>query len=139
LTPSNCRDLLFDDVIWVQEALKDHYDFTLKMQASGVEVLELNDVMAPTLDPPDARAFVLDRPLPAHLAAGYDRRDPPLARCDAGKTLADHLIRGIAISDLAESDIRKRLVGRSAAPISSCPRSPTRSSNAIHRAGSTEA
>ena len=27
LTPGNCRDLLFDDVIWVHEAQKDHYDF----------------------------------------------------------------------------------------------------------------
>jgi len=27
LTPGNCHDLLFDDVIWVHEAQKDHYDF----------------------------------------------------------------------------------------------------------------
>ena len=41
LTPGNCHDLLFDDVIWVQEARKDHYDFVLKMQERGVEVLDL--------------------------------------------------------------------------------------------------
>ena len=29
LTPGNCHSLLFDDVIWVQEAQKDHYDFVL--------------------------------------------------------------------------------------------------------------
>ena len=34
-------ELLFDDVIWVHEAQKDHYDFVLKMQERGVEVLEL--------------------------------------------------------------------------------------------------
>jgi len=38
LTPGNCHDLLFDDVIWVHEAQKDHYDFALKMQERGVEV-----------------------------------------------------------------------------------------------------
>ena len=27
LTPGNCHDLLFDDVLWVHEAQKDHYDF----------------------------------------------------------------------------------------------------------------
>ena len=27
LTPGNCHSLLFDDVIWVHEAQKDHYDF----------------------------------------------------------------------------------------------------------------
>ena len=25
LTPSNCDDLLFDDVLWVQNAQRDHY------------------------------------------------------------------------------------------------------------------
>ena len=35
LTPGNCHDLLFDDVIWVHEAQKDHYDFVLKMQERG--------------------------------------------------------------------------------------------------------
>jgi len=39
-TPGNCHDLLFDDVIWAHKAQKDHYDFTLKMQKRGVELLE---------------------------------------------------------------------------------------------------
>jgi arginine deiminase len=50
LTPANCRDLLFDDVLWVQEAQKDHYDFVLKMQQRGVEVLELHTMLAETLE-----------------------------------------------------------------------------------------
>src|SRR6187551_952337 len=61
LTPGNCHDLLFDDVIWVHEAQKDHYDFALKMQERGVEVLELHDLLAQTLEDQEARAFVLDR------------------------------------------------------------------------------
>ena len=40
------RTLLFDDVIWVQEAQKDHYDFVSKMKHRGVEVLELHDLLA---------------------------------------------------------------------------------------------
>ena len=39
LTPRNCYDFLFDDVIWVHEAQKDHYDFVLKMEERGIEVL----------------------------------------------------------------------------------------------------
>ena len=50
LTPGNCHELLFDDVIWVHEAQKDHYDFVLKMRERGVEVLELHDLLAETLD-----------------------------------------------------------------------------------------
>ena len=44
LTPGNCHDL-FDDAIWIHEAQKDHYDFTLKMKKRGVEVLELHDLL----------------------------------------------------------------------------------------------
>jgi arginine deiminase len=36
LTPGNCRDLLFDDVLWVHEARKDHFDFVLKMRERGI-------------------------------------------------------------------------------------------------------
>ena len=61
LTPANCHDLLFDDVIWVHEAQKDHFDFVLKMQERGVEVFELHDLLAETLADADARKFVLDR------------------------------------------------------------------------------
>jgi len=61
LTPGNCHDLLFDDVIWVHEAQKDHFDFVLKMQQRGVEVLELHDLLAETLRQSDGRSFILDR------------------------------------------------------------------------------
>src|ERR1041385_7038593 len=61
LTPGNRADLLFDDVLWVQEAQKDHYDFVLKMQERGVEVLDRHERLAETLTEPDARTWVLDR------------------------------------------------------------------------------
>src|SRR3954469_22913795 len=66
LTPANCHDLLFDDVLWVHEAQKDHYDFVLKMQERGVEVLDLHDLLAETLEVAEARAWVLDRRVTAN-------------------------------------------------------------------------
>ena len=30
LTPSNCDELLFDDVLWVENAKCDHFDFITK-------------------------------------------------------------------------------------------------------------
>ena len=66
LTPGNCHELLFDDVIWVHEAQKDHYDFVLKMQERGVEVLDLHDLLAETLDVKEGRNFVLDRLITAN-------------------------------------------------------------------------
>ena len=66
LTPGNCRDLLFDDVLWVHEARKDHYDFVLKMRERGVEVLEFPTLLGEALEDRDARAFVLDRRVTAN-------------------------------------------------------------------------
>jgi arginine deiminase len=61
LTPANCKGLLFDDVIWVAEAQSEHRDFVAKMEERGVEVLEMHDLLARTLEDPEARAWVLDR------------------------------------------------------------------------------
>src|SRR5436309_14383335 len=61
LTPGNCHELLFDDVLWVQEAQKDHYHFVLKLQSRGAEVLELHDLLAATLEDPEARSWIFDR------------------------------------------------------------------------------
>ena len=45
LTPGNCHDLLFDDVIWVQKARSDHADFVLKMKDRGIEVFDIQDLL----------------------------------------------------------------------------------------------
>ena len=50
LTPGNCHELLFDDVLWVHAARTDHNDFVLKMQERDVEVLELDEVLRLTLE-----------------------------------------------------------------------------------------
>jgi arginine deiminase len=110
LTPGNCHDLLFDDVIWVHEAQKDHFDFCLKMQERGVEVLDLHDLLAQALESKEARNFVLDRRISANavgLATAPAIR-PWLDEMPA-KDLANHLIGGIAISDLPKAEISAKL------------------------------
>src|SRR5262249_45178141 len=110
LTPGNCHSLLFDDVIWVQEAQKDHYDFSLKMKERGVEVLELHDLLARTLEDPEARAFVLDRRITDNtvgiMASAFIK--PWLQELAAGK-LAALLVGGIAISDLPEHGMKSMM------------------------------
>jgi arginine deiminase len=110
LTPANCHELLFDDVIWVHEAQKDHYDFVLKMQERGVEVLELHDLLAETLESRDARDFVLDRRITANTVgvAGAATIRPWLAEMSA-KQLAAFLIGGIAIADLPETAMKRMM------------------------------
>lgn len=41
LTPSNCDQLLFDDVLWVENTKRDHFDFISKMRDRGIEVITI--------------------------------------------------------------------------------------------------
>ena len=41
LTPTNSDDLLFDDVMWVENAQRDHLDFVNKMRSRDIEVCEM--------------------------------------------------------------------------------------------------
>ena len=55
LTPSNCDELLFDDVLWVENAKRDHFDFMNKMRDRGVEVVEMHNLLAETVAVPDGK------------------------------------------------------------------------------------
>ena len=66
LTPANCHELLFDDVLWVDNAKRDHADFVNKLGSRGADVLELHDVLAQTMDDPAARSWLLDRKIVAN-------------------------------------------------------------------------
>jgi len=111
LTPGNCHDLLFDDVIWVHEAQKDHYDFTLKMQERGVQVLDLHDMLAQALEKKEARAFVLDRRVTTNaVGVGAAQAIRPWLDEMPARKLAEHLIGGIAIADLPDVDVARMLV-----------------------------
>ena len=59
LTPTNCHELLFDDVIWVRRARQEHDAFVDLMRERGVEVLMFHDLLAETLEQADAREWVL--------------------------------------------------------------------------------
>jgi arginine deiminase len=61
LTPVNCRSLLFDDVLWVEQAQRDFAQFVREMTARGIEVLELHELLAQTLDMPEAKRWLLER------------------------------------------------------------------------------
>ena len=63
LTPANCHELLFDDVLWVAQARNDHDAFTSAMVERGIEVLEMHDLLAETMADAEACAWVLDHKL----------------------------------------------------------------------------
>ncbi len=49
LTPANHDELLFDDVIWVQHAQREHDAFVDRMRDWGVQVFYLSDLLIETL------------------------------------------------------------------------------------------
>jgi len=112
LTPANCHELLYDDVIWVHEAQKDHYDFVLKMRERNVEVVDLQDMLAQTLESKAGRDFVLDRRLTAN-AVGLGIAQSMRAWLNEmpSEKLAEQLIGGIAMSELPRSESSKKLLG----------------------------
>ncbi len=56
LTPSNCQELLFDDVLSVERAGEEHDIFANTLREQGVEVLLLTDLLTQTLDIAEAKA-----------------------------------------------------------------------------------
>ncbi|WEX10827.1 arginine deiminase [Chelativorans sp. AA-79] len=61
LTPSNCHELLFDDVLWVKQARVEHMTFVDAMRYRGVEVVFLREMLTETMRIPEARRWLVDR------------------------------------------------------------------------------
>ena len=71
LTPSNCDDLLFDDVLWVDNAKRDHFDFMTKMRDRGVDVA--GDAQSSGRDGRGPRSKEMDSRQPGDRQSGRDR------------------------------------------------------------------
>lgn len=103
LTPSNCDDLLFDDVLWVEQARRDHADFVLKMRDRGVEVVEMHDLLTETLDNAAAKKWILDQQIvPNEVGLGLVEIVRAFLESLSSRQLAEYLIGGLATYDLPE-------------------------------------
>jgi arginine deiminase len=115
LSPSNCHELLFDDVIWVRRARQEHDAFVDLMREYGVEVLLFHDLLTETLEDGKARKWVLERRLrPEEVTAIFSE---PLTEWATGlpaAELATILTGGLTEQDLPE-DVRKT-IGRAMQP-----------------------
>ena len=100
-TPGDCDELLFDDVMWVQNAKRDHFDFMSKMRDRGVEVVELHEVLAETMDNPEAKSWLLDRKIIANeVGPGFVKDTRAYLDSLDARTLTKFLIGGLATDDL---------------------------------------
>ena len=103
LTPSNCDDLLFDDVLWVQNARRDHFDFMTKMRDRGVEVVELHNLLTETLADPEARTWLLDRKITANeVGLGLVASTRAFLETLEPRRLAEFMVGGLATADLPD-------------------------------------
>ncbi|GAA2275909.1 arginine deiminase [Streptomyces atrovirens] len=103
LTPSNADDLLFDDVMWVENAQRDHADFVAELTRRGVEVVELHELLAQTMALPGARDWLLDRKIvPNEVGLGLIDSTRAFLETLRPHALAEFLIGGLATTDLPE-------------------------------------
>lgn len=103
LTPSNCDALLFDDVLWVENAKRDHFDFVQKMRDRGVDVVEMHNLLTETVAVPDAKKWILDNQITPD-QVGLLLVDEIRSYLEGlpDRQLAETLIGGLATYDLPD-------------------------------------
>ena len=104
LTPSNCDQLLFDDVLWVDNAKRDHFDFMQKMRDRGIDVVEMHSLLAETVAIPEARKWILDNQVVPN-QVGLGLVDEIKSYLDGLKPrdLAETLIGGLSTEEFPET------------------------------------
>ena len=103
LTPDNVADLLFDDMLWVSRAQAEHDAFADVLRSRGVVVHYYSDLLAQTLDNPEARTYVLDRLFDPRWHGPLAAETLRAAMEGLGSAeLARHLAGGITKREIAE-------------------------------------
>ena len=104
LTPSNCDALLFDDVLWVDVAKRDHFDFITKMRDRGVEVVEMHNLLAQTVAVPEAKKWILDNQVvPKQVGLMLVNEIRSYLEGLSDRDLAETLIGGLATHDVPKT------------------------------------
>ncbi|TQJ86065.1 arginine deiminase [Streptomyces sp. SLBN-31] len=101
LTPRNVDALLFDDIMWAKRAREEHDAFAQVLRDHGARVHYFADLLAQTLDVPEARDWLLDRVVtPATVGPALVEPVREFLAALDGETLAGHLIGGLLRGDL---------------------------------------
>lgn len=104
LTPSNCDQLLFDDVLWVDVAKRDHFDFITKLRDRGVDVVEMHNALAETVAIPEAKKWILDNQVVPN-QVGLGLVDEVRSYLDglSHRELAETLIGGLSTEEFPDT------------------------------------
>ncbi|HXZ64213.1 MAG TPA: arginine deiminase [Streptosporangiaceae bacterium] len=115
LTPDNKDELLYDDVLWVGQAQREHDAFVALLRERGIEVFYHQELLAEALNTgPKARQHAIERTV-NHLSVGpalVDTVRSELAGWD-GERLAARLIGGLKRSEFFDEYRSAELASRS--------------------------
>ena len=115
LSPSNCHELLFDDVIWVRRARQEFDAFVDVMRDHRVEVLLLHELLTETLGDPEAREWLLARRLrPEEVTDVFSSELMSWMQEMPADELATCITGGVTVAELPR-DVRG-VIGRALAP-----------------------
>ncbi len=97
LTPANHDELLFDDVLWVEHAQKEHDAFVTHMRDWGVQVFYLQDLLTETLAASSQARETITRLVITENTVGVALVEPLRALLMSldPEVLATHLIGGL--------------------------------------------
>lgn len=113
LTPENHHELLFDDVLWVRRARQEHDAFVDVMQDRGVDVLYLQDLLAETLELPEARKAAVELAFTPHsLGPGALDEVRSMAMEAPATKLASYLVAGVTHTELEDAGVDVRSMAR---------------------------
>jgi arginine deiminase len=116
LTPSNAEELLFDDVIWVARAKAEHDMFVEVMRDRGIEVFEIETLLAEALVKPEAKEWVCSHILSERqVGITASRQGREWVETNEPALVAEFLIGGITRADVTQD---AGLVWKSADPTS---------------------
>ena len=115
LSPTNCHELLFDDVIWTRRARQEHDAFVDVMRDRGAEVLLFHELLTETLEDRAARDWVLERKLrPEEVTTIFARELTTWMSEMPAEELATRLTGGVTLAELPEDIVTA--VGRAMRP-----------------------
>ncbi len=104
LTPSNCKELLFDDVIWTHKAQEDHDIFGKLMREDyDIQVMYIHELLEDVVATPEGRSYILDRKLtPYDVGVGGALELRAWMDEMSAEELVTHLIGGLTMSELPD-------------------------------------
>jgi arginine deiminase len=115
LSPTNCHELLFDDVIWVRRARQEFDAFVDVMRSRDVEVLLFHDLLTETMGDTEARDWLLSRRVrPEEVTTMFAAELKAWMTEMPARELATRLTGGVTVDELP-TDV-KAAVGRAMRP-----------------------